>query len=109
MIRARDAEGERKHMEVKLAVAYEGKRPTAQGRQALVERRLVGGVIEGPAFWEEAVVEWGRTWDWRSVERCWLGTDASGVGEEGRGAVAGSGASVGRVSLAPGVAEGAWT
>ena len=83
MIRAREAEGERKHMEVKLAVAYEGKRPTAQGRQALVERRLVGGVIEGPVFWEEAVVEWGRTWDWRSVERCWLGTDGAAWAKKG--------------------------
>lgn len=46
MIRARDAEGERKHVEVKLGVAYEGKRPTAQGRQALMERRLVGGRAE---------------------------------------------------------------
>jgi len=37
------------------------------------------------------------------------GDGRSGVGEEGRGAVAGSGASVGRVSLAPGAVEGAWT
>lgn len=108
MIRAREAEGERKHVEIKLAVAYEGKQPTAQDRKALVERRLVGGVLEGPAFWEEAVVEWGRTWDWRSVRAVLAGDGRGGVGEERRGAVTGGGASVGWVSLAPGAAEGAW-
>ncbi|MCL6593276.1 MAG: UPF0236 family protein, partial [Alicyclobacillus sp.] len=70
MVRARDAQGERKHIEVKLAVAYEGKQQTARDRKALVERRLVAGVMEGPTFWEEAVAQFSQTWDWRHVERC---------------------------------------
>ncbi|MCL6444508.1 MAG: ISLre2 family transposase [Alicyclobacillus sp.] len=82
-VRARDRQGQRRHIEVKLAVAYEGKREMGPGRRELLERRIVAGVAEGPVFWEEAVAQFGRTWDWGSVSECWLGTDGAAWAKQG--------------------------
>ncbi|SIS49384.1 ISLre2 family transposase, partial [Alicyclobacillus vulcanalis] len=84
-VRRRRRGGEDKaHLEVKLAVAYEGKE--AQGsnrRRALVGRHVVAGTEEGESFWEQAVTEFGRVWDWSSVRRCWLGTDGAAWAKQG--------------------------
>jgi hypothetical protein len=65
--------GQPRHVEVKLGVAYEGR--TEKGR--LKERRVVAGVMAPEDFWEQTVAMCSRTWDFRAVERCWLGSDGA--------------------------------
>ncbi|WP_062310641.1 ISLre2 family transposase [Alicyclobacillus sendaiensis] len=82
-VRSRRQEEGKSHLEVKLAVAYEGKDERKPDRRALVTRYVVAGTEEGERFWEEAVTAFGRVWDWRHVERCWLGTDGAAWAKQG--------------------------
>jgi hypothetical protein len=83
VVRARDPHGRRRHIEVKLAVAYEGKRDVAKGRRELIGRRIAAGVSEGQEFWEQTVAQFGHTWDWSGVNGCWLGTDGAAWAKQG--------------------------
>jgi hypothetical protein len=83
VVRARDPQGRRRHIEVKLAVAYEGKREVAKGRRELMGRRIAAGVSEGQEFWEQTVVQFGHIWDWSGVNGCWLGTDGAVWAKQG--------------------------
>lgn len=90
MVRVREPHGGSRHAEVKLAVAYEGKREVATGRRELVGRRIAAGVADGQAFWEQTVVQFGHRWDWEGVRRCWLGTDGAAWAKQGLGMLPGS-------------------
>lgn len=83
VVRARDPQGRRRLIEVKLAVAYEGKREVAKGRRELMGRRIAAGVSEGQEFWEQTVAQFGHTWDWSRVNGCWLGTDGAAWAKQG--------------------------
>ncbi|QZA34234.1 UPF0236 family transposase-like protein [Hydrogenibacillus sp. N12] len=67
----REQEGDPRHVEIKLAVAYEGR--TERGR--LRGRKVVAGVMAPEDFWEQTMAMFGQTWDWCAVKRCWLGGD----------------------------------
>uniref|UniRef100_UPI001A8CD29C ISLre2 family transposase n=1 Tax=Alicyclobacillus fructus TaxID=2816082 RepID=UPI001A8CD29C len=82
-VRSRRQEEGQSHLEVKLAVAYEGKDERKPDRRALVTRYVVAGTEEGERFWEGAVTAFGRVWDWGRVERCWLGTDGAAWAKQG--------------------------
>jgi hypothetical protein len=90
MVRVRGPRGSRRHAEVKLAVAYEGKREVAKGRRELVGRRIAAGVADGHEFWEQTVAQFGHRWDWNGVRRCWLGTDGAAWAKQGLEVLPGS-------------------
>ena len=75
----RNKEGDPRHIEVKLGVAYEGR--SKNGR--LKGRKVVAGVLPAKDFWEQTVAVWGQTWDWSRVRRCWLGSDGAGWLKDG--------------------------
>lgn len=73
-----------KHIEIKLAVAYDGKEAEGKGRKRLVDRRVHAGVREAPEFFEESVVEFAQTWDLGSVTECTFGCDGAGWVKKGQ-------------------------
>ena len=70
----REQEGDLRHVEIKRAVAYEGR--TETGR--LEGRKVVAGVRAPEDFWEQTVAMFGQTWDWSAVRRRWPGSDGAG-------------------------------
>ncbi len=76
-VRGRGQRGERRHVAIKLAVAYEGKAETAPGRRRLEQRRVHAGVGSGSEFWDECVVAFGQHWDLGAVPQYEIGGDGA--------------------------------
>lgn len=72
----------KRRAEVKLGVAYEGKK-TKGDRVGLVERRVVAGVIKDRGFWEEVTAALGSHWDLSAVKDVVIGADGAGWGKAG--------------------------
>ena len=72
----------KKREEIKLGVAYEGKKAKGS-RVGLVERRVVAGVTKDKEFWEETSAALGEHWDLSSVKGVLIGTDGAGWGRTG--------------------------
>ncbi len=68
--------------EVKLGVAYEGKKAKGD-RVGLVERRVVAGVIKDKGFWEETTAALGSHWDLSALKDVVIGADGAGWGRTG--------------------------
>lgn len=80
-VASRREQGEK--LELKLAVAYEGKEAVG-GRKRLVERRAFAALAEGEAFWEQATAEFGRRWDMGAIGDYVVGGDGAGWVKAGR-------------------------
>ena len=66
---------DKRHDEIKLVVGYEGKVEGA--RRSLKNRRTVAGLVGGQEIWEDAGVEFGRTWDLGRVKEVHVGGDGA--------------------------------
>lgn len=73
-VMVRQQHSTRRHEEVKLVVAYEGKEGT---RHRLVNRRTVAGLTDGEGIWEEASVDFGHNWSLDEIERVRIGGDGA--------------------------------
>jgi len=63
------------HGEIKLVVGYDGK--IAGPRRRLMNRRTVAGLVSSQEIWEDAGVEFGRTWDLSRVKEVHVGGDGA--------------------------------
>jgi len=59
--------GSKRHAEVKIVLAYEGKQAVGRDRRKLVGHQVVAGVVPGQAVWEEPVGAFSETWDLEQV------------------------------------------
>jgi hypothetical protein len=73
MVRAQRSK--KRHSEVKLVVAYEGK--TAGRRRSLENKRTVAGLVGGREIWEEAAADFGAVWDLSQVDTVRVGGDGA--------------------------------
>lgn len=73
----RGCKGHRERIEVKLAVAYDGKADVAPSRRKLRERRIHGAVAGSKPFFEETVADFGQHWDLASIHHCTFGADGA--------------------------------
>lgn len=72
----------KRHEEIKLGVAYEGKESKGD-RVELLERRVVAGVIKDKGFWEETAATLGTHWDLSTVKSVVIGADGASWGKAG--------------------------
>lgn len=70
----RQQKTKKRHQEIKLVVAYEGKEGS---RRNLVNRRTVAGVVDGESIWEEASTVFAHKWDLGRVEKVRVGGDGA--------------------------------
>lgn len=77
------ARGSKRHAEVKIVLAYEGKQAVGRDRRKLVGRQVVAGVVPGQAVWEEAVGAFSETWDLEQVSCSVVGTDGAAWAKQG--------------------------
>ncbi|MCL6444415.1 MAG: ISLre2 family transposase [Alicyclobacillus sp.] len=77
------ARGPKRHAEVKIVLAYEGKQVVGRDRRKLVGRQVVAGVVPGEAVWEEAVGAFSDRWDLDQVCCSVVGTDGAAWAKQG--------------------------
>ncbi|PZM90907.1 MAG: ISLre2 family transposase [Actinobacteria bacterium] len=80
---ARGPRGQRKRLELKLAVGYEGKREVGADRRQLVNRRVHAGVMDAETFFEQVVADFGQQWAWDALRRCHFGADGAQWAKQG--------------------------
>lgn len=73
-VMVRQQHSAKRHEEVKLVVAYEGKEGS---RHRLVNRRTVAGLTDGEGIWEEASVVFGHEWALDEVKKVRIGGDGA--------------------------------
>ena len=76
---------DRKHYEVKSAIAYEGWTALSRDRYGLVGKRVYCHANEGIPFWEGASLEWAKEYDLAGVKRVIVGGDGANWVEAGKG------------------------
>lgn len=72
----------KRHGEVKLVVAYEGK-AEAGGRRKLVNRQIIAGMEGSHSIWEEASAVLGDKWNLGDLEKVYIGGDGAGWPKQG--------------------------
>lgn len=73
-VMVRQQKARKRHEEIKLVVAYEGKEGL---RRNLVNRRTVAGITDGEGIWEEAGAVFAHKWDLSGVEKVRVGGDGA--------------------------------
>lgn len=73
-VMVRQQKTQKRHEEIKLIVAYEGKEGL---RKKLTNRQTVAGVENGEGIWEEASTVFGHKWDLSRVEKVRIGGDGA--------------------------------
>lgn len=71
----RQQKARKRHEEIKLVVAYEGKEGLT--RRSLVNRRTIAGMLDGEGIWEEVGAVIGHKWDLSMVEKIRIGGDGA--------------------------------
>ncbi|MBC7344243.1 MAG: ISLre2 family transposase, partial [Clostridia bacterium] len=66
-----------KRGEIKLGVAYEGRKAYNRNRQELASRRVFGADVEGREFWEQASAQWSRSFALEQAGQVLLGGDGA--------------------------------
>lgn len=73
-VMVRQQKARKRHEEIKLVVAYEGKEGL---RRSLVNRQTIAGMLDGEGIWEEVGAVIGHKWDLSVVEKVRIGGDGA--------------------------------